>query len=108
MQAARPVREAARGNGTDGNTVTAPRADLRLYAYGCEDITDEDFVDVYPLLPGHIDLILQITSALRTRSSRSQGDDQVYAVEPGSGTTIIACEKSGRPVISSRSASIST
>ncbi|CCI52289.1 hypothetical protein BN13_1560007 [Nostocoides jenkinsii Ben 74] len=28
MQAARPVREAARGNGTDGNTVTAPRADL--------------------------------------------------------------------------------
>jgi hypothetical protein len=28
VQAARPVREAARGNGTDGNTVTAPRADL--------------------------------------------------------------------------------
>ena len=28
MQAARPVREAARGNGTDGNAVTAPRADL--------------------------------------------------------------------------------
>ena len=27
-------------------------------------------------MPGHIDLILQITSALRTRSSRSQGDDQ--------------------------------
>ena len=29
-----------------------------------------------PDLPGHVDLILQITSALRTRSSRSQGDDQ--------------------------------
>ena len=30
MQAARPVREAARGNGTDGNAVTAARADLHL------------------------------------------------------------------------------
>jgi len=28
VQAARPVREAARGNGTDRNPVTAPRADL--------------------------------------------------------------------------------
>lgn len=52
------------------------RNDLRLFAYDCESITEDDFVDVYPLLPGHIDLILQITSALRTRSSRSQGDDQ--------------------------------
>ena len=52
------------------------RSDLRLFAYEGEAITDDDFVDVYPLLPGHIDLILQITSALRTRSSRSQGDDQ--------------------------------
>jgi len=52
------------------------RSDLRLFAYEGEAITEDDFVDVYPLLPGHIDLILQITSALRTRSSRSQGDDQ--------------------------------
>jgi hypothetical protein len=52
------------------------RSDLRLFAYDGEAITEDDFVDVYPLLPGHIDLILQITSALRTRSSRSQGDDQ--------------------------------
>lgn len=52
------------------------RNDLRLFAYGCEDITEEDFVEVYPLLPGHIDLLLQITTALRVRSSRSQGDDQ--------------------------------
>lgn len=50
--------------------------ELRLYAYDCDTITDEDFVETYPLLPGHIDLILQITSALRARSSRSQGDDQ--------------------------------
>jgi hypothetical protein len=51
------------------------RADLKLYAYGCEDTTADEFVDVYPLLPGQIDLILRITSVLRTRSSRAQGDD---------------------------------
>lgn len=50
--------------------------ELRLHAYDCDSITENDFVETYPLLPGHIDLILQITSALRARSSRSQGDDQ--------------------------------
>ena len=50
------------------------RSDLRLFAYGCEGITPEDFVETYPLLPGHIDLLLQITTALRTRSTRAQGD----------------------------------
>ena len=50
------------------------RSDLKLFAYGCESVTPEDFVEVYPLLPGHIDLLLQITSALRTRSTRAQGD----------------------------------
>src|SRR5262249_24537755 len=49
---------------------------LKNYAFGCDAITADDFVDVYPMLPGHIDLILQITSALRARSSRAQGDDQ--------------------------------
>jgi hypothetical protein len=52
------------------------RADLKLYAYGCEDTTADEFVDVYPLLPGQIELIMRITSVLRTRSSRAQGDDQ--------------------------------
>jgi hypothetical protein len=52
------------------------RADLKLFAYGCEAVTPEEFVEVYPMLPGHIDLLLQITSALRTRSARAQGDDQ--------------------------------
>ncbi len=52
------------------------RAKLKLYAYGCEDVSPDEFVDVYPLLPGHIDLLLEITTALRTRSTRSQGDDQ--------------------------------
>lgn len=51
------------------------RTDLRLYAYDCDALTAEEFVEVYPLLPGHIDLLLQITTAMRTRSTRVQGDD---------------------------------
>lgn len=54
----------------------AHRHDLKLYAYGCENVSPEEFIEVYPMLPGHIDLLLQITSALRTRSTRAQGDDQ--------------------------------
>ncbi|RAY15021.1 BREX system P-loop protein BrxC [Actinomadura craniellae] len=52
------------------------RPDLKLYAYGCESVTPEEFIEVYPMLPGQIDLVLQITTALRTRSARAQGDDQ--------------------------------
>lgn len=55
---------------------TARRNDLKLFAYGCDSITDDEFIETYPMLPGHIDLLLQITSALRTRSARAQGDDQ--------------------------------
>lgn len=51
------------------------RGDLKLYGYACEEITEEDFVEVYPMLPGHIDLLMQVTSSLRTRSTRIQGDD---------------------------------
>lgn len=53
----------------------ADRGDLKLYGYGCEEITEEDFVEVYPLLPGQIDLLMRITSNLRARSTRVQGDD---------------------------------
>jgi hypothetical protein len=52
------------------------RPDLKLYAYGCESVTPEEFVEVYPMLLGQVDLILQITTALRNRSARAQGDDQ--------------------------------
>jgi hypothetical protein len=51
------------------------RSDLKLHGYGCQEITEEDFVEVYPMLPGHIDLLMQITSNLRVRSNRMQGDD---------------------------------
>ena len=52
------------------------RPELQLYAYGCAAITSDEFIDAYPMLPDQFDLILQITSALRTRSSRAQGDAQ--------------------------------
>lgn len=51
------------------------RQNLKLYAYGGDQISEDDFLDTYPMLPGYIDLILEITSALRTRSTRRQGDD---------------------------------
>ncbi|MFW6374687.1 MAG: BREX system P-loop protein BrxC, partial [Thermodesulfobacteriota bacterium] len=54
------------------------RSDLKLYGYACESITEEDFVEVYPMLPGYVDLLMQITSAMRLRSTRVKGDD--YAI----------------------------
>jgi len=50
------------------------RGDLKLYGYQCEAITEEDFIEVYPMLPGHVDLLMQITSNMRSRSTRAQGD----------------------------------
>lgn len=54
------------------------KADLQNNAYGCEHINAEDFLEVYPLLPEHVDLFMRITSNLRLRSSRVKGDD--YAI----------------------------
>jgi hypothetical protein len=54
------------------------RSDLQLYGYQREEaegITEEDFLEIYPMLPGHIELLMDITSNLRTRSPRTQGDD---------------------------------
>jgi len=50
-------------------------AALRLYGYGCDKLTENDFVEVYPMLPGYVDLVMHITSNLRARSSRMKGDD---------------------------------
>lgn len=51
------------------------RGDLKLYGYACQEITEEDFVEVYPMVPGHIDLLMLITTNLRTRSTRTQSDE---------------------------------
>jgi hypothetical protein len=72
-QAPAAKQPAARPACASCSSSTGATCAVRLRLRG---ITEDDFVDVYPLLPGHIDLIIQITSALRTRSSRSQGDDQ--------------------------------
>ena len=54
------------------------RPELELYAYRGDEISETDFVEVYPMLPGHVDLILDITTNLRSRSTRIQGD--AYAI----------------------------
>jgi hypothetical protein len=51
------------------------RADLKLHGYQCDALTEEDFVEVYPLLPQYVDLLMRITSNLRTSSIRAKGDD---------------------------------
>lgn len=48
-------------------------AGLKLYGYDCAELTEEEFVEVYPLLPNHVELIGEITSAMRS-SSLAQGD----------------------------------
>jgi hypothetical protein len=50
------------------------RASLAARALGGAELTEEGFVETYPLLPAYVSLLLRITSALR-RSSRSQSDD---------------------------------
>lgn len=50
------------------------RQDLKLYAYGCEDISPDEFAEAYPMLPRQMELVLSITSELR-RSSQAQSDD---------------------------------
>ena len=51
------------------------RAELQLQGYACDSIAKENFLEVYPLLPGYVDLLMQITSNLRSRSTRAKGDD---------------------------------
>jgi hypothetical protein len=47
---------------------------LSLYAHEAQHAKLRDLVDIYPLLPGHIDLLMEITTGLRDRSNRVQGD----------------------------------
>jgi hypothetical protein len=51
------------------------RSNLKLYGYKCESITEEDFLETYPMLPGYVDLLMRVTTNLRTRSGRAKGDD---------------------------------
>lgn len=53
-------------------------AQLKLFGFECGSLTEEDFVEVYPMLPGQVDLLMALTTSLRQRSTRTQGDD--YAI----------------------------
>lgn len=50
------------------------RPEIAIHAYQGERISESEFVEMYPLLPGHIDLLLRITTGLRARGTRVQGD----------------------------------
>lgn len=50
------------------------RPDLALHAFKGDEISDSDFIEVYPMLPGQVQLLLDITTGLRSRSRRTQGD----------------------------------
>ena len=47
---------------------------LKLHAYECETVTKEEIIEHYPLLPGHIPLLMDITQSIRSRSARTQSD----------------------------------
>lgn len=51
------------------------QADLNLNAYEGAHLGKSEFTEVYPLLPGHIELFMQITTGLHARSNRAQGDN---------------------------------
>jgi hypothetical protein len=50
------------------------RHDLALHAFKGDEISSQDFIEVYPMLLGHVQLLLDITTGLRSRSRRTQGD----------------------------------
>lgn len=47
---------------------------LKLCGYQCGEITADALLDHYPLLPGHISLLLDISQGIYNHSSRKQGD----------------------------------
>lgn len=52
----------------------AHRPAIEAHALGGANLSEDEFVATYPLLPSYVDLLLRVTSALR-RSSRAQADD---------------------------------
>jgi hypothetical protein len=47
---------------------------LKLHAYECAAVSKEEIMEHYPLLPGHIPLLMDITQNIRSRSARTQSD----------------------------------
>lgn len=51
------------------------RSTLQLYGYDCATLSEMDFLEVYPLLPSYVDLLMSLSTSLRLRSSRARSDD---------------------------------
>lgn len=47
---------------------------LKLEGYECDEITRDNLIDHYPLLPGHINLLMDISQGIRNSSTRIQAD----------------------------------
>ncbi|MEO2020174.1 MAG: hypothetical protein ABGZ53_38070 [Fuerstiella sp.] len=77
------------------------RSDLQLYAYGCEEITKSEFVNYYPMLPKQLDLMLRITSAIRTRSGSRRGS-QALNLQATCSTSVVRRESSADELIPSQ------
>ena len=52
------------------------RSTLELYAYGCRDVSPEEFAEVYPMLPGRSTCCFRLPAHCARAPARSQGDDQ--------------------------------
>lgn len=71
----RLLRKAEAGEEAVRQLFRGHRSHLANYGFQCESVSEVDFVHVYPMLPGHVDLLMEIASNLRRRSSRVKGDD---------------------------------
>jgi len=78
--------------------------------YQGERISESEFVEIYPLLPGHIDLLLRITSGLRARGSRVQATRTRFAACSSFSaiSSAIRISRAASPVGSSRSTACTT
>jgi hypothetical protein len=47
---------------------------LKLEGYACEDAVADSLIEHYPLLPGHINLLMDISQGIRNSSTRIQAD----------------------------------
>lgn len=72
----RLLKKSPAGEAALRDLLATHRATLKLYGHATETASEDELLEVYPLMPGSIDLVLEVTSALRTRSRRAQGDDQ--------------------------------
>lgn len=62
------------GNALEAYLTPAHVDSLKLYGFETRDLTREQLVQTYPLLPSHIPLFMDITQSIRNTSTRTQSD----------------------------------